>query len=316
MSIQLPPVVCLSLNPAIDLTYEISHLQHEQKTRAIKTYYHPGGTGINVGRALAQLNIDAITCYTSGGKLGEFLDKLIASELKNTVKLKVSGETRINTTLVQYSPCSQYEINAEGTAMPPTQLNSLKQQFLGLCAGGIGVLTGSLRPDMPISTYADIVRKLNAQGGQAIVDAPAKILAETLKSTPFLIKPNRHELTQLTGKKLDSLDDIIVEAKKITEQGISYVCVSLAEQGALLVDDDKTYYCNLPAIKVNSTVGAGDSLVAGLAYGFAKDMPTSQVLKWAVACGASTSQHPGTALFKLSEVSQLVDKLTVEIKGG
>jgi len=314
MSIQPSPIVCLSLNPAIDLTYEITHLQHDQKTRAIKTCYHPGGTGINVGRALAQLNIDATTCYTSGGKLGKFLDQLIARELNNTFRLEVDGETRINTTLVQQSSHSQYEINAKGTAITPVQLNAICQQFLTRCKHGIGILTGSLCPGLPLSTYADLVTKMKAQGGRAIVDAPANILAATLNSQPFLIKPNRYELAQLSGKELNTLDDIIVEARKIVTQGIRYVCVSLAAQGALLVDRQDSYYCGLPRIKVDSTVGAGDSLVAGLAYGFAKNKPPAEVLKWATACGACSSQHPGTALFELHEVILLADKLTVESK--
>lgn len=312
ISSSLPPIVSLSLNPAIDLTYEINDLQHDQKTRATSTHYDPGGTGINVGRALEKLKANSYTCCITAGKMGEFLHSMLEQELNNVTTLQVEGETRINTTLIQQSPQHQYEINAVGPSITPKQLDSILNQFLTLCQQGIGVLTGSLPPGIPDSTYQSINIALQNQGGRSIIDAPVAVMKKALQSNPFLIKPNQHELELLTDKKLNSIEQIAHEARILVEQGTQYVCVSLAEKGALLTGLDNSYYCNSPRIKVRSTVGSGDSIVAGLAYAFTHNKSPEQALKFAVACGAGTAIQTGTKLFQLTDLEALAAEITIK----
>ncbi len=306
-----PPIVSLSLNPAIDLTYEINDLQHDKKTRAISSHYDPGGTGINVGRALEKLGANSFTCCITAGKMGDFLHSMLNQELSNVTTLQVKGETRINTTLIQQSPQYQYEINALGPSITQTELDKIISQFLSLCQQGIGVLTGSLPPGAPDNIYQNINIALQNQGGRCIIDAPVAVMKKALESSPFLIKPNQHELELLTNKKLNSLEEIANEARSIVEQGTQYVCVSLAEKGALLVAGDNSYYCNSPKIKVNSTVGAGDSIVAGFAYAFTQNKSPQQALKFAVACGAGTATQKGTQLFHIKELENLSEQITI-----
>ena len=309
-------IVSLSLNPAIDLSYEINDLKHDQKTRATKTYYDPGGTGINVGRALEKLKANSYTCCITAGKMGEFLDAMLRQELNNIVSLQVEGETRINTTLLQKFPFQQYEINAAGPTITPSQLDEIISQFLLLCGQGIGVLTGSLPPGIPSTTYRAINIALQNQGGRAIIDAPVAVLKKTLDSHPFLIKPNLHELEMLQGKSLTSIEKIASEARQIVQQGTSYVCVSLGEKGAVLTSADNSYYCNSPVIKINSTVGAGDAMVAGLAYAFSQNTSPEKALKLAVACGAGTAKQAGTQLFDSKDIKlflQQIDCRTLDI---
>jgi 6-phosphofructokinase 2 len=304
------PIVSLSLNPAIDLTYEINDLKHDQKTRATSTHYDPGGTGINVGRALEKLKANSFTCCITAGKMGEFLHSMLNQELKNVFTLQIEGETRINTTLIQQSPQYQYEINAVGPRISPKHLDEISNQFLTLCQQGIGILTGSLPPGIPDSSYQNISTALKKQGGRCIIDAPVAVMKVALLSKPFLIKPNQHELEILQNKSLNSIAQVATEARKLVEQGASYVCVSLAEKGAILTGQDNSYYCNSPSIAVNSTVGAGDSMVAGLAYAFAQNKSPEQALKFAVACGAGTAMQAGTQLFN----SYDLENLSKEIK--
>lgn len=310
---QHQPIVSLSLNPAIDLTYQITVLKHEHKSRATKTRLDPGGTGINVGRALAKLNNNSSTCSVIAGKMGEFLELMLKNELSNLYTLQVEGETRINTTVLQRTPQHQYEINAAGPTLTADQLNKISQQFLKCCGQGIGILTGSLPPGIDDDTYSDINLKLINQGARAIIDAPVSVLKKTLSSKPFLIKPNLDELQTLTNKSLTTLEQIAVEARRIVQQGTTYVCVSLGEQGALLSGPDNSYYCPPPAITINSTVGAGDSMVAGLAHVFAQNNSPEQALKFAVACGAGTAMQPGTQLFLAEQIDSLSKNISVKI---
>lgn len=312
LSTSPPLIVSLSLNPAIDLTYEVGCITHDQKSRATKTHYDPGGTGVNVGRALEKLTPHSHTCCIIAGTMGQFLRSMLNNELNNFTTLQVNGETRINTTIIQQSPQRQYEINASGPMINPEQLNQIIQQFLDLCGQGIGILTGSLPPNTPLNTYRFISEKLKQQGAKAIVDAPVLTLKETLNSHPFLIKPNLHELEALQNKPLNSLEEIATEARILTKQA-DYVCVSLGEQGALLASQDNSYFCNTPAIKVLSTVGAGDSLVAGLAYALSQGDDASEALKFAVACGAGTATKKGTQLFDSADINQLLEEIDIKI---
>lgn len=304
-------IVCLSLNPSIDLSYEVPSLKNQEKSRATKTYFDPGGTGINVGLALENLQANSHTCYISAGKTGDHLDSLINQQLRNTSSLRVAGETRINTTILQHNPKQQYQINASNFSITPSQLEEISEQFLKLCGQGIGVLTGSLPLGIPSSSYQKINLAIQEQGGRAIIDAPSPILKETLNSKPFLIKPNLYELESLCGKSLNTIELIAAEARQLVQKGISNVCISLGDKGALLSCESNSYYCNSPLIKVNSTVGAGDSLVAGLAYAFADNKKPEQALKLAVACGAGTAMQAGTQLFNPEDLSQLSDDIKI-----
>jgi len=306
------PIVSLSLNPAIDLTYEINDLQHDQKTRATSTHYDPGGTGINVGRALEKLKANSFTCCITAGKMGEFLHAMLEQELNNISTLQVEGETRINTTLIQKTPQYQYEINATGPSITAIQLDKIINQFLNLCQQGIGVLTGSLPPSIPDSTYQSINTALQKQGGRCIIDAPVTAMKQALLSKPFLIKPNHHELEILSNKTLSSIEQVASEARALAKQGVNFVCVSLAEKGAILTTPNNSYYCNSPKIKVNSTVGAGDSMVAGLAYAFSQNQPPEQALKFAVACGAGTAIQAGTQLFNTDDLESLSTQISIK----
>ncbi|NOR70782.1 MAG: hexose kinase [Methylomarinum sp.] len=312
MNISTTPIVSLSLNPAIDLTYEIHSLQNDQKSRATNTRYDPGGTGINVGRALEKLKANSHTCCITAGKMGEFLNALLKQELNNLHTQQVDGETRINTTILQHQPRSQYEINATGPSISPLQLDKIVSRFLMLCNQGIGILTGSLPPGAPENTYQTINTALKKQGARAIIDAPIPVLKMALNSKPFLIKPNLHELQTLSKKNPTSIDQIAAEARSIAQQGTSYICVSLGQLGAILTTPDNSYYCNSPTIKTHSTVGAGDAMVAGLAHAFAQNLNPKQALKLAVACGSGTAKQPGTQLFNPEEINQLSKQLNVK----
>ncbi len=309
---QQQPIVSLSLNPAIDLTYELSELIHDQKSRASNTYYDPGGTGINVGRALQTLKANVKTCYITAGKMGEFLDVMIKQELKNTYSLRVDGETRINTTILQSTPFQQYEINALGPSISTDQLEEIITNFLLFCKQGIGILTGSLPPGTPVDTYKIINSRIQQQGGRCIIDAPVEILKHALESKPFLIKPNLHELELLSNKQLNSIEDIATEARRLVQQACDYVCVSMGEKGAILSSKENSFYCHAPAINAHSTVGAGDSVVAGLAHALTQQQTAENTLKHAVACGAGTARQPGTQLFTLEDLKLF--KQGIEIK--
>lgn len=307
-----PPIVSLSLNPAIDLTYEIDNLTHDQKTRAKTSFFEPGGTGVNVGKALENLNANCHTCCITAGKIGHVFEQLLADHLNYFSVISAQGETRINTTIIQSHPHRQFEINQAGPYLSPLQTESTIQRFLSLCQHGFGVLTGSLPPSTPESLYSEIIDRLKQQGAKAIIDAPVSTLKKTLSSQPFLIKPNVYELEMLTQKTLRTTQEVALQARKLVNQGIDNVCVSLGEQGGLLSTSENTYFCQSPKIQVKSTVGAGDSMLAGLAYSYSQNLQPNQALQFAVACGAGTAKQPGTQLFNPLELEDLINLISIQ----
>ncbi len=306
------PIGVLSLNPAVDMTYEIPRLLEDQKAHAVTTRFDPGGNGINVGRALKRLGTSAHNYCITGGEIGQLLKRLLREQLDHIDSEDVEGETRINGTLIELSPRQQYEVNGIGPKIPPSQLNELLERFIAHSATGFGVLTGSLQKTLPPTLYADLTRRINESDGQAVVDSHDDALRHAIDAQPFLIKPNRYELETLLGQSLDTREKIATEARKIQRRGVEHVCVSLDGEGALLIGPDNSYYAAAPEVVVRSSVGAGDSMVAALVAVFARGQTAAEALRLSIACAVGTVNQPGTELFHAADVENYLKEITVE----
>ncbi|HEX5338915.1 MAG TPA: 1-phosphofructokinase family hexose kinase [Gallionella sp.] len=305
------PISVLSLNPAVDMTYEVAELKENQKSHASATRYDPGGNGVNVGRALKTLGVNARHHYIIAGEIGRFLERMLEKQLDNIHYVYVDGETRINVTLLEQSTTAQYEISGVGPALNSECLTDLLAEFIYSCDQGLGVLTGAVPPGVPKDIYGLLAARIHEQGGRAVVDTHGVLLQYALKSHPFLIKPNRHELETYCGKALASLDEIVAEARRIQRESADYVCVSLGADGAILAGPDKVLHAVAPPVQVNCTVGAGDSMVAGMVAAFSRGESAEDALKLGIACGCATARHPGTELFVRDEINPLIENIEV-----
>lgn len=309
------PITTLCLNPALDVTYHVNTLIPDEKSRADSARHDPGGNGINIGRALARLDIEAHTICVIAGAVGQIFKTLLKDELGHVVFEEVAGETRINTTIIETSSNNQYQITGSGSDIPATDLERIANDFIEVTGNGYGIITGSCQPNVPMTLYADLVRRLNQQGARAVVDTHDEKLKLAIAEKPFLIKPNKHELEQMLGKPLNSVEAVAECARQIQRSGVEYVCVSLSYQGALLVSPDNSFYATTLDVPVNTTVGAGDSMVAGMVACFNLYDDARQALKWGIACGAGTVIHPGTELFEEKDIEALKQKVTINELG-
>lgn len=307
------PVSVLSLNPALDITYEIGQLLQDQKAHALATRFDPGGNGINVGRALERLQIKAQVFCIVAGEIGLLLKHLLERQLSEVHYEMVKGETRINGTLLERQPGIQYEVSGLGPTVPEAQLAKYLDNFVSRTGQGMAVLTGSTQPGISTKLYAKLVERIRAQGGLPVVDSHDEVLRHAIAARPFLIKPNRFELETLLGYGLPTLEAIATEARKIQQQGVDYICISLGGDGALLTGPENSWHARGPAVTVNSTVGAGDSMVAGLVAGFSREESAPTALRQAIACSASTVSKPGTELFCADELDGLIDRTEIRI---
>jgi len=305
------PIGVLSLNPAVDMTYEFPKLIADQKVHAVATRFDPGGNGANVGRALKRLGTVAQNYCVVAGEIGQLLRRLIADQMDNVHYEEVAGETRINGTFIGHSPHVQYEVSGIGPEIPPSQLNELLGRFVEYSAQGFSVLTGSLQQMLPPTLYADLAVRISERGGLVVVDSHDEALSYAIEANPFLIKPNRYELETLLGCTLESIEAVATEARKLQRRGVEYVCVSLGSEGALLVGPDNCHYAAAPKAPVLSSVGAGDSMVAALVAAFARGATALEAIRLGVACAVGTVSQPGTELFATTDVDNYFDGIVV-----
>lgn len=309
-------IAVLSLNPAVDMTYEIPFLLKNQKAHAVSMRYDPGGNGINVGRALKKLQIFADNYCVIAGEMGQLLQHLLTEELDAVDYEIVIGETRVNNTIIELSSepsavITQYEVSGIGPDIPEQQLNQLLDRFLDFDNDGIAVITGALQQSIPTTLYAELIDKVNLKGGRAIVDTHGETLKLAVKARPYLIKPNLHELEVLLNKPLQGIESIAFEARLLQRSGIEWVCVSLGDSGAILTNSENSYYVQSPQVEVVCSVGAGDSMVAALAASLACGHSADAALKLGVACATATVIQPGTVLFSSADMQTFYEKIQV-----
>lgn len=305
-------ILVLCLNPALDVTYHVKKLIPDQKSRSDAARHDPGGNGINIGRALFRMQMEAITYCVIAGSVGNILKDMLEAQLPNVIFHQVSGQTRINSTIIELETHSQFQITDAGTPVPGLQLTELIDNFTAAVGSGYGILTGSCQPQIPITLYADLVNKIQLQGGRAVVDSHGEILRLAIEAKPFLIKPNLYELETLLHIKLETIEAIAECARKLQLTGVTHVCVSLGDKGALLVSPENSYYANALSVPVNTTVGAGDSMVAGLVTGFSIDEHPETALRYGIACGAGTVMHAGTELFQGHELADFRQQVVIQ----
>lgn len=305
-------IAVLALNPAVDISYEVPQLVADRKVRAEDTRYYPGGNGINVARALAELATPFHCCSMIGGESGDLLIRLLGDTLGESHSIfRVDGETRVNTTLLQKSPPTQYEIDSCGPEIPAGILDDMERCFLSACGSGFGVLTGSTPPGVPDTQRRRLAEQIRAQGGRAVVDAHGPVLQEALQAQPYLLRLNHYVLEMTTMRRLESLEAVAETARGLQRRGVGNVCISLGADGAILAGPDNSYHCAAPRMHVQSTVGCGDALLAGLVSAASRDEDASSMLQLGVVCGSATAGHPGTELFSREEIAQLKSRLQV-----
>lgn len=307
-----PEIVVMALNPAVDISYEVAQLVADTKVRAVSTCYYPGGNGINVARSLAELSMPFRCCSVVGGESGDLLLRLLGERLgENHSIFRVAGETRVNATLLQKSPPTQYEVDSCGPEIPPRTLDDMDRCFLSACGSGYGVLTGSNPPGVPDSHRRRMAEQLRAQGGRAVVDAYGPVLQEALQAQPYLVRLNRYVLEMTTMRRLDSIEAVAVAARELQQRGIGIVCISLGPDGAILAEAGNSYHCPAPRMHVQSTVGCGDALLAGLVTAAARGEDAQAMLRLGVVCGSATAAQPGTVLFSYDEIEALSARVQV-----
>lgn len=304
-------ILTLTLNPCIDKTIWVEKLIPEKKLKGKHPEDEPGGGGINVSRAIKFLGEESKAIFLNGGYTGKyFLELLNAEKIENT-ESSIKGDTRTNLMLIDESTLLEYRIGMEGPEISASEtenlLNILKQQnnyeFL--------VASGSLPKGISEDFYAEVAAVVASHNAKFILDTSGRALKKALEQKLFLLKPNLNELSLLCGISEDaSIADIIRATKKLLNKiNCSVIVVSLGASGAILVTELETHHILPPKVNVKSTVGAGDSMVAGMTIALSKNLSWKEVLQYGIACGSAATLNSGRGLCNPIEVDRLYKEL-------
>lgn len=300
-------IYTVTLNPSIDYIIETDKFKIGEVNRANKEELYPGGKGINVSLMLNELQIENTALGFLGGFIGEYIENTLASNGVNTEFIKLEkGFSRIN---LKIKNEVETEINGKGPHISEDNLQLLYKKIEKLKDEDILVLCGSIPKSLSNTLYQDIISMVAKKNVKVIVDATSKLLLNTLKYNPFLIKPNIHELEEIFDTKIDCIDSTIFYATKLKDMGAENVLISMGKDGALLIDSKgKIYLSNAPYGDVINTVGSGDSMVAGFISGYLKTKDYKEALKLGASCGSATAFSSGIGEKKL------IDTLKNEIE--
>lgn len=299
-------IYTVTFNPAIDYVVELVSFNIGEVNRTTREYMNLGGKGVNVSRVLTNLEIPNTALGFVAGFTGEALKTGLGEMGVKTdfIKLK-EGNTRIN---VNIKGISETDINARGPEISDEAIEELYSKLDNLKDGDILVLAGSIPASLPSDMYERIMSRLYGKGIRFVVDATKDLLMKSLKYEPFLIKPNNHELGEIFGLQLKNDDEIIYYARELKKKGAKNVLVSMAGDGAVLVDENNiAHRIGTPKGKVVNSVGAGDSMVAGFLAGYLEKGDYQHALKMGTASGSASAFSEGLATKQ--EVMDLLNKI-------
>lgn len=306
-------ILTVTLNPALDVLTTIDRVSDTHKMRCGPVIKHPGGGGVNVARVLHRLGAHSVAVYLAGGVTGERHHQLMSAEKVRCHVMPIADETRESFSVHETSSGHDYRFVLPGPQVSAVEYEAgfdyvaqhLPQQFL--------VLSGGLAPNIPDNFYARLAQIAKAQGVRVVLDASGPALAQALKVGVFLFKPSLRELRDLTGQALPDEDAQVQAARHLIQSGqAEIVAVSLGAEGAMVVSATESWRAHGLAVEVQTTIGAGDSFVAGMVWALSRGDPLLKAFQFGMAAGAAALLAPGTALAQAPDVHRLLPQVVVQ----
>ena len=304
-------IYTVTFNPAIDYVMHTENIKIGEVNRSLCEEMYFGGKGINVSVVLKELGVDSVALGFIAGFTGEAIQNGLQEKGIKTDFVKLnSGNSRINIKLKtnQKTEINETAINGCGPCIDNKALDEFFRKLESIGNNDVLILAGSIPKSIPADIYEKILSKLSDRNVKTVVDATKNLLVNTLKYKPFLIKPNKQELEEIFNVKINTIDEIADYARKLREMGAENVLVSMAGDGALLIDENnKLHISDVCKGTVKNSVGAGDSMVAGFVAGLMNN-DYEYALKLGTACGGATAFSEGLA--SKNKIYELLNQLS------
>ncbi|MGD0634115.1 MAG: 1-phosphofructokinase family hexose kinase [Beijerinckiaceae bacterium] len=307
-------IVTLTMNPALDVSTSVDHVEPLSKLRCGAGRRDPGGGGINVARVASRLGAGVTAVYPVGGFMGQLLNRLVDEEGLKSVIVPVRGETREDFTVLDKTTGEQYRFVMPGPELRDAEWMACLEVLAGLGAGpDIICASGSLPPGVPGDVYARVAGIARSRGAKLVLDTSGAALEAALEARVYLIKPNLREFRQLMGVPLDGQASLIRACRSLIGRGSTeVVALTLGADGALLVTAGGAWRAPALPIQPVSTVGAGDSFLGAMVWALASKMSLEECFRYAVAGGSAAVLAPGTELCRQQDVRRLLTQVTLE----
>lgn len=285
-------IYTVTLSPSVDYVVRLSNMRFNITNRTDSEEFYFGGKGVNVSLVLSELDLPSTALGFVAGFTGAALEDGLKKEKVTTDFIRLSeGFTRIN---IKIKSGGETEINGQGPDIPQEALEELMRKLDALKDGDTLVLAGSIPKTLPDDVYERMLDRVAHKRLLIVVDATKQLLVNSLKHRPFLIKPNRLELSEIFHAEVENRDDVIKYSKKLQEMGARNVITSLGRHGAVLVDENgEVHAAGIAKGNAVNTVGSGDSMVAGFIAGYMQKGDYDYALKLGSACGNATAFSPG-----------------------
>ncbi len=306
-------IATVTLNPALDQHVEVDNLVLDDTNRWVSFKRQPGGKGINVSRVLRELGGETVAYGFIGGHAGDDIERLLKEEGVHTDFTRIKTEIRSNFIITDLKTHRQTRISAPGPRVTPGEFKKLLDRITGLKPRPQYIIfAGSVPPGVPYYIYRELIDRMKVLGIRTVLDAADMWLIEGIHARPDIIKPNVREAQTLLGVELKTEEDIICAVKTIVGMGVGIAAISRGPDGMIIADGNVILKVVPPQVEVMSTVGAGDSTVAGLVFKLSEGGSLEEASRLAVAAGTAATLTPGTELCHKEDVERLLPLVKVE----
>lgn len=317
-------IISITLNPALDLGGLVNELIPNEKNYVHHETRFPGGNGINAARIIHRLGVPVVTTGFLGGGVGSEIEILLDREGLKHDFIKIQNPTRISVTVSNLETHLQTRLSFSGPKITSENWEALKNHIKKYPTNGLAVVGGSLPPGVDGKLFQTLLDRLTSHGISCIVDVPGAILKESLNANPLLMKPNLLEFQELIGRRVSSIQDVASEAQKLLSK-IPLLCISSVENGALLVTKTGVWFGRIPNVEVQTTVGAGDSMVGAMAAKLFEWRKSSSeksfsslgqerggdLLQWGLAASCATLIVKGTQLGDSKDINRFYPRIEI-----
>lgn len=304
-------ITIITLNPSIDRRYGLKDFHKNEIYRCEDYSATPGGKGINVSRVINQLDVRPTCLGFVGGFSGEFIKKQLKTLKIKTNFTQINDETRTCLGII-YEDGSQSEILEKGPKINKEEIKDFIKKFKSILdKTKIIIASGSIPRGVNTDIYKYLISLANQKGVKFILDSSKSSLIEGIKASPYLIKPNKEELEEITRIKINNDADIIQACENLMNMGAVNIAVSLGKDGMIFVGREGRFKVNIPRIRTLNPVGSGDSTVAGFTVGLSKNLGIQDTLKLANACGISNAMEKETGKINITIVNDLIKSIKV-----
>jgi 6-phosphofructokinase 2 len=303
-------IITITFNPCIDKTTTVKKLVPEKKLHCTEPTFEPGGGGINVARAIKKLGGEAVAIYPAGGYTGQFFNHLLENEKVPTIVIDVEHAMRENVVVLEETSNEQFRFGFPGAKLNEHEWKRCLEAIEKMDDVRYIIASGSIPDGVPTDIFARLAAIAKNKNDKLIVDTSDGALKLAAEQGVYMMKPNIGELAWLVGKKKLSIEEVPDAGRKIISWGHCEVLViSMGEDGAMLLTTDLEFTVKPPHVEKKSTVGAGDSMVAGIVLQLSKGKNIQQAFLYGVASGTAATMNAGTELCHKQDVERLYSQL-------